>query len=71
MKNISDRFGPDLKRLPTVISRAADRGGGWAGGANCPGHRGAWAPENFLLGPSLFCVLNISGQRTRYMGFFS
>ena len=41
MKNISDRFGRDLKRLPTVISRAAERGGGGLGGGDCPGPRGA------------------------------
>jgi hypothetical protein len=34
-----------------------------------PGPEVLGAPEIFLLGPSLFCVLNISAQRTRYFGF--
>jgi hypothetical protein len=72
MKNISDRFGRDLKRLPTVISRAAERGGGGGGGGGiAPGPEVLGASEIFLLGPSLFCVLNISAQRTSYLGFFS
>jgi hypothetical protein len=49
------------------VSRAAERGGGQGG--KLPGPRGA--PEIFLLGPSLFCVLNISAQRTRYLVFLA
>ena len=48
--------------------RAAERGAG--GGQIAPGPEVLGAPENFLLGPSLFCVINISAQRTRYLGFF-
>jgi hypothetical protein len=39
------------------------------GGQNAPGPEVLGAPEKFKLGPSLFCVLNISGQRTRYLFF--
>ena len=39
------------------------------GGGIAPGPEVLGAPENFLLGPSLFCVLNISAQRTRYLFF--
>jgi hypothetical protein len=45
------------------------REGGGGRGANCPEVLGA--PENFLLGPSLFCVLNIYAQRTKYLVFWA
>jgi hypothetical protein len=44
-------------------TRAAKRGG-----ANCPEVLGAL--KIFCWELSLFCVLNISAQRTRYLGFF-
>jgi hypothetical protein len=45
------------------------RGGGRGGGQIAPGPEVLGAPEFFLLGPSLLCVLNISAQRTRYLLF--
>jgi hypothetical protein len=45
------------------INNPQGRREGGAGGAICP--------ENYLLGPSLFCVLNISAQRTRYLFFWA
>ena len=49
--------------------RAAERGG--AGGQIAPGPEVLGAPEKFLLGPSLFCVLNIYAQRTTYLFFWA
>ena len=54
-------------RKVKAVARAAERGGQW--GEIAPGPELLGAPEKFLLGPSLFCVLNISTQRTRYLVF--
>ena len=65
----------ESKLLPLCLilakSRAAERGGGGGGrgGGNGPRPRGAGVPEDFLLVPGLFCVLNISAQRRRYLFF--
>ena len=56
------------ERLVRTV-RAAERGG--QGGQNAPGPEVLGAPEKFKLGPSLVRVLNISEQRTRYLGFFA
>ena len=47
------------------------RKGGWQGGGGqiAPDPELVGAHRNFLLGPSLFCVLNVSAQRTRYLVF--
>jgi hypothetical protein len=49
----------------TYMGRAAERGGVQI----APDPEVLGAPQKFLLGPSLSCVLNISAQRTRYLFF--
>ena len=52
-----------------VIECPGPQRGGGRGGKLLQGPEVLGAPENFLLGPSLFCVLNISAQGTRYLVF--
>ena len=51
--------------FPTFTGNQGRREGGQGGGID-PGPEVLGGPGNFLLGPSHFCGLNISVQRTRF-----